>query len=37
MKLRKPKANFFEVVENIAMIGGFVCIVLLILINLFKW
>ena len=36
MKLRKPKANFFEVVENIAMIGGFVCIVLLILVNLFR-
>ena len=37
MKINKPKVNFFEVVENIAMIGGFVCIVLLILINLFKW
>ena len=36
MKLRKPKANFFEVVENIAMIGGFVCIVLLVIINLFR-
>ena len=37
MKINKPKADFFEVVENIAMIGGFVCIVLLILSNLFKW
>ena len=36
MKLRKPKANFFEVVDNIAMIVGFVCIVSLILVNLFR-
>ena len=36
MKLKKPKANFFEVVENVAMVGGFVCIVLLILINLIR-
>ena len=36
MKINKPKVNFFEVVENIAMVGGFVCIVLLILINLIR-
>ena len=36
MKINKPKVDFFEVVENIAMIGGLICIVSLILINLFN-
>jgi len=37
MKLKNPKPNFFEVVENMAMYLGFLCIILLIIINLFRW
>jgi len=36
MKTNKPKSDFFEVVENIAMCAGFIAIVLLIVINLFR-
>ena len=36
MKINKPKADLFEVVENIVMYLGFLCIVSLILINLFN-
>ena len=36
MKANKPKADFFEIVENIAMYAGFLAIVSLILINLFN-
>ena len=36
MKTNKPKADFFEIVENIAMYAGFLAIVSLILINLFN-
>ena len=36
MKTNKPKADFFEVVENVVMYLGFLCIVSLILINLFN-
>ena len=36
MKINKPKADLFEVVENIVMYLGFICIVSLILINLFN-
>ena len=34
MKINKPKADFFEIVENIVMYLGFLCIVSLILMNL---
>ena len=36
MMINKPKADFFEIVENIAMYLGFLCIISLILINLFN-
>jgi len=36
MKLKKPKPSFFEVIENMTMYLGFLCIVLLIVMNLFK-
>ncbi len=36
MKINKPKADVFEIIENIVMYLGFLCIVSLILINLFN-
>ena len=36
MKINKPKADVFEIIENIAMYLGFLCIVSLILMNLFN-
>ena len=36
MKANKPKADFFEIVENIVMYLGFLCIISLIVINLFR-
>jgi hypothetical protein len=37
MKLKTPRPDFFEVVENIAMYGGFIAIVLLIILNLVSY
>jgi len=34
MKTNKPKMDFFEVVENVAMYGGFIAIVTSIILNL---
>ena len=37
MRNNKPKADFFEVVENVAIIGGFLAIVTSILLNLVSY
>ena len=34
MKTNKPKIDFFEVIESIAMYGGFLAIVTSIILNL---
>ena len=36
MRDNKPKLNFFEVLENIIMYAGFICIISVIIINLFR-
>jgi hypothetical protein len=36
MRINKPKPDFFEIVENIAMYAGFLAIVSLIILNLFN-
>ncbi len=36
MKDNKPKVDFFEVLENIVMYAGFICMISVIIINLFR-